>query len=76
MINQSDDVRIFIDELQTSQTLYGRIRSLIAVRTAVKFKPDGAPVAVAAAYASCLIKPPKPAKPAKPAKHAKPKLRS
>jgi hypothetical protein len=73
VINQPDDVWIFIDELQTSQTLYGRIRSLNAGRTAVKFKPDGAPVAVAAAYASCPIKPPEPAKPAK---HAKPKQRS
>jgi hypothetical protein len=57
VIDQPDDVRTFIDELQTSQTLYVRIRSLKTGRNAV-----------AAAYAGRTIKPPEPAKPAKPAK--------
>jgi hypothetical protein len=52
-----------IAEMQTSQTLYVLIRSLNAGRTAVEFKLDGAPQAIANAYARCPIKPPEPPKP-------------
>ncbi|MGI8525676.1 MAG: hypothetical protein ACR2K5_05770 [Pseudolabrys sp.] len=62
VIEDPDEVRDFIAGLQTSQTLYVLIRSLNAGRTAVEFKLDGAPAAVAAAYAGCPIKPPEAAK--------------
>jgi hypothetical protein len=68
VIDQSDEVRTFADQLQSSQPLYVRIRSLNARRTAVEFKLDGAPQAIMAAHAGCPIKPPEPKsqKPASP----------
>jgi hypothetical protein len=66
VIEDTDDVRTFVDELKTSQSLYVRIRSLNAGRTAAEFKLDSAPAAVEAAYAGCPIKPPEPTKPTKP----------
>jgi hypothetical protein len=66
VIDRPDELRTFIAELQTSQTLYVLIRSLNAGRTSVEFKLDGAPAAVAAAYAGCPIPPPEPPRSAKP----------
>ena len=42
------------------QLLYVRIRSLNAGRTTAEFKVDGAPAAIAAAFAGCPVKPPAP----------------
>ena len=63
VIEDPAEVRRFVDELQTSQTLYVRIRSLNAGRTAVEFKVEDAD-AVRSAYAECPLKPvPQPAPP-------------
>ena len=59
IIDRPDELRAFIADLQTSQTLYVLIRSLNVGRTSVEFKLDGAQAAVAAAYASCPIPPPR-----------------
>ena len=64
VIEDPAEVRRFVDELQTSQTLYVRIRSLNAGRTAVEFKVEDAADAVRSAYAECPLKPvPQPATP-------------
>ncbi len=60
LIDRPDELRAFIADLQTSQTLDMLIRSLNVGRTSVEFKLDGAQAAVAAAYASCPIPPPNP----------------
>ena len=45
----------FANEMATSNVLYMHIRALNARRTSAEFKIDGAPVAIAAAYASCPL---------------------
>jgi hypothetical protein len=55
-IEEPDEIATFVDELATSKTLYIRIRSFNAGRTAAEFKVDGAPEAIAAAYATCPVK--------------------
>ena len=52
------DVAQFVSEMATSNVLYIRIRSFSAGRTAAEFKVDGAPAAIASAYAGCPVKPP------------------
>jgi hypothetical protein len=58
VIEDQDEVRRFASELATANTLYIRIRSLNALRTSAEFQVDGAPEAIAAAYAGCPLKPP------------------
>jgi len=59
-IEEPAEVAQFVKDLSTSRTLYVRIRSLSAGRTAAEFKVDGAPDAIASAYAKCPVKPPEP----------------
>jgi hypothetical protein len=58
VIEDPDEVRRFVSELSTANVLYVRIRSLNALRTSAEFQVDGAPEAIAAAYASCPLTPP------------------
>ena len=60
VIENPDEVRRFVSELSTANVLYVRIRSLNALRTSAEFQVDGAPEAIAAAYASCPLTPPSP----------------
>ncbi|MBV9556293.1 MAG: hypothetical protein JO254_04385 [Pseudolabrys sp.] len=64
-IEDENDVRTFVDDLKSSRKLYVLIRSLNAGRATVEFELDGAPEAIAQAYATCPIKPPEPPKPPK-----------
>jgi hypothetical protein len=57
LIEDPDEVRRFASELATANELYIRIRSLNAQRTSAEFQVDGAPEAIAAAYANCPITP-------------------
>jgi hypothetical protein len=57
-IEEPADVAQFVSELATSSVLYIRIRSFNVGRTAAEFKVDGAPAAIASAYAACPVKPP------------------
>jgi hypothetical protein len=52
VIEDSAEVARFADEMATSNVLYLHIRALNAWRTGAEFKIDGAPAAIAAAYAS------------------------
>src|SRR4029078_1774071 len=61
VIEDPTELASFIPELNRSHVLYFRIRSFTSGRTGVEFKLDGADAAVAAAYASCPLKPPQPA---------------
>jgi hypothetical protein len=73
VIEDQDEVRRFASELATANILYIRIRSLNALRTSAEFQVDGAPEAIAAAYASCPLTapPPPPARTsASPARHS------
>jgi len=45
----------FANEMATSNVLYMHIRALNALRTSAEFPVDGAPAAIAAAYASCPL---------------------
>jgi hypothetical protein len=58
VIENQDEVRRFASELATATNLYIRIRALNALRTSAEFQVDGAPEAIAAAYASCPLTPP------------------
>ena len=60
IIEDDKEVAEFIRELATAKILYIRIRSFNAGRTAAEYKVDGAPAAIAAAYAGCPVKPPPP----------------
>lgn len=64
-IEDPADVARFTSEMADSKVLYIRIRSFNAGRTTAEFKVDGAPAAIAAAYATCPVKAP-PQKPQKP----------
>jgi hypothetical protein len=57
IIEDDREVAEFIRELATAKVLYIRIRSFNAGRTTAEFKVDGAPAAIAAAYATCPVKP-------------------
>jgi hypothetical protein len=57
VIEDQDEVRRFASELATAKLLYVRIRSLNAQRTSAEFQIDGAPEAIAAAYAGCPLMP-------------------
>jgi hypothetical protein len=57
IIEDDREVAEFARELATAKVLYIRIRSFNAGRTAAEFKIDGAPAALAAAYATCPVKP-------------------
>ena len=59
VIEDRDEVARFIDQLSKSKTLYVRIRSLNAGRTSAEYNLEGAPAAIAAAYAGCPITPAK-----------------
>jgi hypothetical protein len=63
MIEEPADVAQFVSDLTTSNTLYIRIRSLNAGRSSAEFKVDGAPEAIAAAFAGCPVVPPAPPPP-------------
>ncbi len=60
IIEDDREVAEFARELATAKVLYIRIRSFNAGRTAAEFKVDGAAAAIAAAYATCPVKPPAP----------------
>lgn len=60
VIEDPGELASFIPELTRSHVLYVRIRSFTSGRTSVEFKLDGGDAAVAAAYATCPLKPPKP----------------
>jgi len=60
IIEDDREVAEFARELATAKVLYIRIRSFNAGRTAAEFKVDGAAAAIAAAYATCTVKPPAP----------------
>ena len=76
VIEDQAEVAKFVQELATSNSLYVRVRSLHAGRSAAEFKVDGAAAAVEAALAGCPVKaqpaPTKPPPKAKPAPSAKP----
>jgi hypothetical protein len=55
VIEDSAEVARFANEMATSSVLYLHIRALNARRTSAEFKIDGAPIAIAAAYASCPL---------------------
>lgn len=55
VIEDKDEVAHFVSEMTTANVLYLRIRALNALRTSAEFQIDGAPEAIAAAYASCPI---------------------
>jgi hypothetical protein len=56
IIEDDAEVAEFVRELATSQVLYVRSRSFNAGRTAAEFKVDGAPAAIASAFATCPVK--------------------
>jgi hypothetical protein len=62
-IEEPAEVFQFVGELAGSNVLYIRIRSLNAGRTTAEFKVDGAPAAIASAFATCPVKPPEPLPP-------------
>jgi hypothetical protein len=53
VIEDGAEVARFADELATANSLLIRVRSLNAGRTTAEFKLDGAPQAIAAAFAAC-----------------------
>jgi len=57
IIEDNKEVAEFVRELATAKVLYIRIRSFNAGRTAAEYKVDGASAAIAAAYATCPVKP-------------------
>lgn len=64
IIDDKAEVAQFVGELATSNMLYVRVRSLTAGRSSAEFHLDGAPAAIAAAYAGCPVQSAQPAKPA------------
>lgn len=64
VIDDKAEVAQFVGELATSASLYVRVRSLTAGRTTAEFRLDGAPAAIAAAYAGCPVQTAPPDKPA------------
>jgi len=61
-------VATFVGDLNGSNTLLIRIRSLNAGRTTAEFKLDGSPAAIEAAFAGCPLTPPPAEKPQRRAK--------
>jgi len=57
IIEDDKEVAEFIRELASAKVLYIRIRSFNAGRTTAEDKVDGASAAIAAAYATCPVKP-------------------
>jgi hypothetical protein len=57
IIEDDKEVTEFIRELATAKVLYIRTRSFNAGRTVAEYKVDGAPAAIAAAYAGCPVTP-------------------
>jgi hypothetical protein len=57
VIEDKTEVAQFVDDLAGANALYVRIRSLNAGRSSAEFKVDGAPAAIAAAYAGCPVLP-------------------
>jgi hypothetical protein len=55
VIEDKAEVAQFVSEMVTSNVLYMRIRSLNAGRSSAEFHLDGAPAAIAAAFASCPV---------------------
>ena len=55
VIEEPADVAVFLGELATAKTLYVRIRSLNAGRTAADFQVEGAPAAIDAVLAQCPL---------------------
>ena len=55
VIEDGAEVAQFVDELSTAQSLYLRIRSLSFGRATAEFHLDGAPAALAAAFANCPV---------------------
>lgn len=55
VIEDKADVAQFVGELATSNVLYVRIRSLNAGRSTAEFHLNGAPAAIAAAFADCPV---------------------
>lgn len=55
VIEESDAVALFVAELEKSETLYVRIRSINAGRTTVEYPVQGAWGAVRAAFANCAM---------------------
>ncbi len=53
VIEDPAEVARFANEMATSSVLYMHIRALNALRTSAEFPVDGAPAAIAAAYAGC-----------------------
>jgi hypothetical protein len=60
VINDTAEVARFVGEMQGSNTLLIRVRSLSAGRTTAEFKLDGAPAAIEAAFAGCPLTAPAP----------------
>jgi hypothetical protein len=56
IIEDQAEVPLFIRQMATSKVLYVRIRALAAGRTSAEFHVEGAPAAIAAAYAACSVK--------------------
>ena len=55
VIEDPVEVARFANEMATSNVLYMHIRALNAMRTNAEFPVDGAPAAIAAAYAGCPL---------------------
>jgi hypothetical protein len=57
VIDEPADVAQFVNDLETSNSLYVRIRSINAGRSSAEFKVDGALAAIKAAFAGCPVAP-------------------
>ena len=55
VIEDPAEIAQFVNEMATSKVLYLRVRALNALRTSAEFPVDGAPAAIAAAYATCPL---------------------
>jgi hypothetical protein len=55
VIEDPVEVARFANDMATSNVLYMHIRALNALRTSAEFPVDGAPAAIAAAYAGCPL---------------------
>ena len=60
VINDTPEVVRFIGDMQGSNILVMRVRSLSAGRTTAEFKLDGAPAAIESAFAGCPLTAPAP----------------
>ncbi len=55
LIEDPNEVALFVEQLRTSSTLYVRVMSHVAGTTTVEFPLKGAPMAVDAAYQTCPV---------------------